>query len=339
MNSDTPSGEAEAVLVNALLHSHYPDTYNPNENFQEHFLDMIRSFEFVQVNQENHVKTLAQHTSTAEHGSNSRATPTLGIVYPTDIPEDLSMILLYKQWLEGAGFRVITGSPFNLVPNSFGQVTMFGEVLNIVLRHYKTDWWGERESVWQDGSSYPDAEPLGEQLRTILDAEFNGRCAVVNPFGAVLTQNKNSMAFLWEHINVFSAAAQATIRQYIPQTYRLCNVNAHTFNKNDWVLKSDYGCEGDEVIIGHNVTDDIWAQSLNVAHAERWILQRFFHATPLAIHSRQGIQDYIPNYGVYIIGGKAAGIYTRLSPIATDYRALSLATFVVKNPAAQGFAA
>src|SRR5262249_11455988 len=41
MNSDTPSGEAEAVVLNQLLHPFHPDLSNPNEGFEERFWQML----------------------------------------------------------------------------------------------------------------------------------------------------------------------------------------------------------------------------------------------------------------------------------------------------------
>ena len=75
---------------------------------------------------------------------------------------------------------------------------MFGVPVDLIIRHYKTDWWGERLGVWRDAEPYPDAEPLMPQLRLLLEAEYAGRVTIVNPFGAVLSQNKLSLAFMWE---------------------------------------------------------------------------------------------------------------------------------------------
>jgi len=235
------------------------------------------------------------------------------------------MILCYEEWLENAGFTVFKGAPYNLQAMQDGGIGMFGKRADILLRHYKTDWWGERESVWQDGEAFPDAEPLHRELMLTLDAVENGLCTVVNPFGAVLTQNKLTMAFMYTFQHRFSEAAQQTIRELVPETCRLCDVQDKTMieeNKRDWVLKSDYGCEGAEVIIGKAVSDELWQRSTEPAIPTRWILQRFFEAVPTA-------EGYIPNYGVYLLGGTASGIYTRLAPVITDYHAVSAATFIV----------
>ncbi len=300
MNSDTPSGEAEAVLLNSLFAPSFPPVQNPNSAFPAQFIEMLRSF-LTPVNTEP---------------------LRVGIIFPTEIPEDLSMVLCYEEWLQGAGFEVVFGAPFNLHPMEGGAVGMFGKRLHIALRHYKTDWWAERESVWIDGLHFPDEEPLERELSLILEAVAGGHLQVVNPFGAALTQNKLTMAFFWHIHERFSPEAQETIDRYVPKTLRLCDVqDAALLEKNDWVMKSDYGCEGDEVIIGREVSDDIWQQSLEQAIPTRWILQQFFAAAPTE-------DGYIPNFGVYLLGGRTSGIYTRLAPVATDYRALSVATFL-----------
>ena len=61
------------------------------------------------------------------------------------------------------------------------------------------------------------------------------------------------MAFLWERRDGLSPAARAAVEAHLPVTRapggrrpaRSCEAE-----QADWVLKSDYGCEGEEVIIG-----------------------------------------------------------------------------------------
>lgn len=316
MNSDTPSGEAEAVLLNDIVFAampHQQALVNPNAHFIHSFSTMVKSF-----------STTYPHDSQPQgHSSKQR----IGIVFPTEQPEDLSMMLCYHEWLTAAGFEVVLGSPYNLHMLGDSSAAMFDEKIDILLRHYKTDWWAERESVWLDGADFPDPDPLHRELAIALEAASNGRLRIVNPFGAVLTQNKITMAFFYQFPELFSSFAQETIHRYIPPTQRLCDIDEETRQKNllgkqhNYVLKSDYGCEGDEVIVGQNVTADIWQRSVQQAIPTRWIVQEFFDAAPT--------QDgYIPNYGVYLLGGKARGIYTRLAPTQTDYRSLSVATFL-----------
>jgi hypothetical protein len=257
----------------------------------------------------------------ASHGG--RVPRTVGIVYPTELPEDLSMIAVYRQWLQARGCQVILGSPYNLHP-CHGGVGMFGEPLSLVLRHYKTDWWGEREVVWRDADPYPDADPLTAPLRLLLEAEYSGKVTVVNPFGAVVSQNKLSLALMWEEQQRFSPRARRWIRRYIPPTYRLSQIPATELlpRRQAWVLKSAYGCEGEETVCGPFVDAAEWRATVANALPDYWVCQRFFDVTPQACGA-------LPNYGVYLVGGRSAGFYTRLAATATDADAVTAPTFIV----------
>ena len=117
------------------------------------------------------------------------------------------MIALYRQWLEARGCQVVLGSPYNLHACDTG-VGMFGEPLDLVIRHYKTDWWGEREVAWSDADPYLDPDPLDKPLRLLLEAEYNWRVTVVNPFGTVATQEKRCFIHdVGDNRAVFAAVA------------------------------------------------------------------------------------------------------------------------------------
>ncbi len=92
-----------------------------------------------------------------------------------------------------------------------------------------------------------------------------------------------------------------------------------------WVLKSDYGCEGEEVIVGAEVTDAVWRASLAAARPGRWVAQRRFDAV-------RDDAGRAVNFGVYLIAGRAAGLYARRSRLATDRAALSLAVSLEAEP-------
>ncbi|MGQ4810493.1 hypothetical protein NKDENANG_03964 [Candidatus Entotheonellaceae bacterium PAL068K] len=300
INSDTPSGEAESVLLNRLLHPYHVAVRNPNRLLPTAFWRMLM----------------------ASHGG--RPPGTVGIVYPTELPEDLSMIVIYQRWLQARGCRVVLGSPYNLQPCA-GGVGMFGEALDLIIRHYKTDWWGERQVVWRDAEPYPDPEPLVWPLRLVLEAEYSGKVTVVNPFGAVLSQNKLTLAFIWEEQERFSPQAQRWIRRYIPETLRLESIPPAELldHQASWVLKSAYGCEGEETICGPDVSTVEWREAVTTALPEFWIAQRFFDVAPET-------QGALPNYGVYLVAGCSAGFYTRLAPRSTDETAVTAPTFVAR---------
>ena len=235
------------------------------------------------------------------------------------MPEDLSMVLLYRRWFEERGWQVTLGSPFNLRRFGGGHAGLFDMPCDVFIRHYKTDWWTERIPAWADEPPVPDAEPLREQLAIILGAAIAGTCAVINPFGAVVAQNKRAMALMWEKIELFSEPSRDAIRRYLPETVRLETMPRSQMiaEQQEWVLKSDYGCEGDEVVIGAETPPDLWEASLDLAVPGRWVAQRRFR-TRLQTDGVTAV-----NYGVFLVAGEAAGLYTRLAARGTDRSALS----------------
>jgi len=301
LNCDTPTGEAEAVILGALTANEHAGAIDPNVDLERRFVAMVEA--------------LASRELAGERPR------TVGLVYPTEMTEDLGIVRLYRRWFEARGYRVVLGSPYNLSHDARG-LCLFDTPFSILLRHYKTDWWGERLAVWDD-SEIADKEPLLEPLRAVLESAALGECAVVNPFGSVLPQNKRAMAFMWEHIHRFSPHATEVIQRYIPVSSRLETLHEEQLfaQREDWVLKSDYGAEGEEVIVGRTVTDAIWRASIEHARKGRWIVQRYF-----AAHVNAAGEAV--NYGIYVIAGEAAGIYARLHDAPTDDQAVSVPALV-----------
>lgn len=306
INCDTPTGEAEAIVLGRLAAEDHPGHVDPNAALEERFVAMVETFARISLD--------------GELGKTAR---TIGLVYPTEFTEDLSLVRLYKRFFEARGYDVVLGSPYNLAYDEARGTTLFDTPVGIILRHYKTDWWSERQSVWDD-DDLPDTEPLVGPLDAIFRGIAAGKTTVVNPFGAVLPQNKRAMAFFWEHLHRFSPHAQSVIQRYIPITSRLETMHEEQLavQRADWVLKSDYGAEGDEVVIGKLVTDEVWRASLLHARTGRWIAQRYFEAETI------DAAGTTVNHGVYLVGGEAAGLYARLQAGATDDRALSVPVLI-----------
>ncbi len=312
LNCDTPTGEAEAVVLSRLARDERGELLDPNADLPRRLGAMVEIL----------VERLVD-------GPAPRA---VGIVYPTEFTEDLSVIRLYRRWLEEIGFEVVLGSPYNLGAEEGGErATLFGRPVAAILRHYKADGWGERASAWDD-ETLPDALPLAAPLGTALRASAFRRTAIINPFGAVVPQNKRTMAFMWEHIHRFSTRARGLIERHVPYTSRLETLHPERLlaDREGWVLKSDYGAEGDEVVIGRATDDATWAASLVHARPGRWVAQRWFDAVP---EGRPGGADQPLNYGVFLIGGEACGLYVRRQAGATDDHAVSVPVLVRPSPA------
>jgi hypothetical protein len=198
--------------------------------------------------------------------------------------------------------------------------------VDLIVRHYKTDWWGERVPVWTDSPGYLDPEPLHAPLASLLAAEASGEVTVVNPFGSGVTQNKLSLAFFWEQQKRFSPRARNWIRLYIPETFRMETVGAARLlaERQAWVLKTDYGCEGEETVCGPFVSEEVWRRTIELARPEHFVAQRFFRVLP-------DESGRLANYGVYLLGGAAAGFFTRLSTQGTGYAAVTVPTYVARG--------
>jgi glutathionylspermidine synthase len=255
----------------------------------------------------------------------SDAVPTVGIVYPTEFPEDLALIGLYRRWLESMGWRVVLGSPFNLSKLGSG-LALFGERIDVMLRHYMAHWWGERLPVLRGEPDYPDPEPL-EQLDLVLDAEARGEVVVVNPFGAILPQNKLSMALFWERPELFPEDVVERAKTWIPETRRLAAADKDTLSREReaWVLKSDFGCEGDEVLIGAAKSQALWDYALEHAIESHWIAQR-------RIETRATEDGLVPNFGLYVVAGELAGVFVRLDPPLNASDAYSVTAPLILQP-------
>ncbi len=217
---------------------------------------------------------------------------------------------------------MVLGSPYNIALDDDGNVDLFGERPTLVLRHYKSDWFAERQSVWTD-ETLGDAAPLTEPLRALLTAQHRRRCVVVNPFGAVAAQNKRLMAFCWERIHRFSVSSQQAIQRLIPYTARLETMHEMQLraDKDRWVIKSNYGAEGDEVIIGRFTDVSTWEETIAKARPGCFIVQRYFQP-------KADAAGIVQNHGVFVVGGEACGIYTRRDGGFTDASALSVPTMV-----------
>jgi glutathionylspermidine synthase len=298
LNCDTPTGEAEAVVLGALAQVAAPGLVDPNARLGARFVAMV----------ERVVEAIV--------GAGARRSAAL--VYPTEFTEDLSLVRLYKGWLEERGWTVVLGSPYNLrAGEEDATLRVFDQPVSLLLRHYKTDWWSERASAWADEEPL-DQLALYEPLSLALRAQAKGRTSVVNPLGAVLPQNKRTMAFFWEHIHRFTLRSQELIRELVPVTSRLEALHPEMLRaqRGDWVLKSDYGAEGEEVIVGRLVTDEEWGEACAHARRGRWIAQRYFDA-------RLDDAGRATNLGVFLVAGEPAGLYARVQEGPTNVYALS----------------
>lgn len=310
INCDTPSGIAEAVVLGRLTTR--PPARDANASLLARWVALLHHAAQQQL-----------------HPAPQLGEPlTIGILAPTEHTEDLPMQLLWRHALQEHGWRVVDGSPFNLSLAADGRAALLGVPCDVMVRHYKTDWWAERRSVWRDEPPVPDDEPLLGPLRVLVGAQVAGRTAVVNPMGAIVPQNKRFFALLHRHIDLLTPKSQAAVAQFVPVTYLLEALDAVQLaaEQAQWVLKSDYGAEGAEVIVGAEVDAAVWQSSLDQAVPGRWVAQRWFDA------ARNPAGEQV-NWGVYLIAGASAGLLARQSTLATDERAVMAAVQLLPGAA------
>lgn len=313
LNADTPSGQSDILACAEVFEALHPELEDPNRAHGEQVAALVdRWFR--------------------AHTGEDRAPRTLGIVYPTELPEDILLIRTWELVFERAGLTVQRGSPFNLTFDDDGTVRLFGEPMDVILRHYKTDWWGDRLPSRTDEPPLPDPVPL-PQLAPLLEADRAGRVLVVNPFGSMVAQDKRTMALLWARRDALSDEARATVETLIPETVRVSDIGAARLlaERADWVLKSDFGCEGEEVVIGARCTDAEWAAEVAACFAERWIAQRYFEVA-------ERVPGCDVNLGLYLVGGSFGGLYVRTTPrgVLTGIRARVVTPMRRREPAAHG---
>ena len=300
LNCDTPTGLAECTELGRVAALAHLGLLNPSAGLRSRWIAMVRSA----------VRSDVQR-------------PVVGILDPTEMTEDLCHVRLLGRWLEEAGFVVVRGSPFNLHQCPDARVGLFGTACDVLIRHYKTDWWACRSSPWLDQAPPPDSASLERELGLIAAAQAAGTVTVVNPWGTVVAQNKRMLALPWEHPEIFHAETLAVVKRHLPETRYLASLTRAQLlaEREQWVLKSDYGCEGEEVLVGSLTTPELWADSLRLADPRHWVVQRAF------LPRRDAVGRSM-NYGIFLIGGTPSGIYARRSATPTDALACSLPTLV-----------
>jgi hypothetical protein len=166
----------------------------------------------------------------------------------------------------------------------------------------------------------------GEWLIAQLPAEQwkgffqHGRTAVSNPGTALLIESKR-FPLVWDDLDV----PLPTWRAFLPETFD--PRAARWRGERGWVLKTAFCNTGDAVAIPGVGPATRWRQAVVDAawRPWRWVVQRRFE--PLAIATPRG--PMYPCLGVYVIDGRAAGVYGRIAPRPLiDFEAIDIAVLL-----------
>jgi glutathionylspermidine synthase len=139
---------------------------------------------------------------------------------------------------------------------------------------------------------------------------FGGETQVVNPGVAALSESKR-LPLIWDELRT----PLPTWRRVLPETRALADAPWAT--DEGWLIKKAYSNTGDTVSIRSAMSTWGWARRVAAARVapSQWVAQRRFSVVPVG-----GDQEpAYPCIGVYVIDGKAAGCYARLTdgPVVT----------------------
>lgn len=247
------------------------------------------------------VQSLAQTIST-------RLAPgeTVGLIHASSYVEDRAMMMALQRRLEEAGLKGCLIDPTQLKWQE-GQA------------RFDTNWDQSRAAYLV---RFFPAEWLTNLPRSSRWQEYFQNCLVpaTNPTSALLPQSKR-FPLVWDRMKTPLSAW----RRLMPETTdprRVKNLQAE-----DWVLKPIFGRAGDGIAMRGVTPEKKWAETCREARraSNSWIAQRRFQTLPV----RSGSQDWYPCIGVYTVGGRAAGIYGRISKTPlTDETAKEVAVLI-----------
>ena len=191
VNCDTPSGEAEAVELGSFATAEQSGCFDPCLNLGDRLCELVESMARPRTE-------YACRRVRLSHG-----------VFRGPIDDGTVPAGGLKN-VAGAWFSA-PRSIFALPPTAVWRCSAL-----VVMCCYATTRRTGGASACPCGATsprYSDPEPLLGPLGLVLGAVLRGRVGVVNPFGAVLAQNKLTFAFMWEEMNRFPVWAQEIIRQ------------------------------------------------------------------------------------------------------------------------------
>ncbi len=223
--------------------------------------------------------------------------------------EDQQVAFILARELRRRGFQThFIQSPEALDWKSGGVATLARaphEQLSGVIRFFQAEWLAKfpRKSGWH-------------KLFTA-----DGFTRVSNPALCVISESKR-LPLSFSFLN----SGCETLIELLPKCIEPREIPANM--RENWVLKAAYANTGDAVFIGAETTERDWNRLLRRAQQRpsEWIAQEKFDT--LTLQSEQGVIR--PCIGVFVIGGRAAGAYVRLSRTqVTDAYALEAPLFIV----------
>jgi glutathionylspermidine synthase len=229
-------------------------------------------------------------------------TGTIGLVHATAYTDDRQVMVFLQRELQRQGIASHLLSPADLDWRD-GAAHAAGETLDVLFRFFPVEW-------------LPNLK--GSGWKGFFDAT---KTIQVNPGQAVISQSKR-FPLTWAHLS-HQPAQWVSLS---PET-----IAWRPDVDDGWVCKPAFGRVGDGIGLHGATTVREWKE-IRTARAKRpreWIAQRRFDAVPCTSESGR----VYPCLGVYVVDGRAAGIYGRIArrPLV-DHLAQDVAVLVMPEP-------
>lgn len=199
--------------------------------------------------------------------------------------EDLQVIYAFQRELSRIGTKsVLIQSPGALEWRPGKCRTRSGFDVSVIVRFYQVEWLARlnRCTHWQD----------------LLLSTFP---RTVNPTAAVVSESKRFPL-------AFSSPRQEW-QSFVPESRDPRLVDSGEWD--DWVLKAAYSNTGDEIHLCSDIEEKRRRRIVRTAQKNHraWVAQRRFET--ITLDSELG--PLFPCVGVFVVNGRAAGAYARLS--------------------------
>lgn len=214
----------------------------------------------------------------------------IAFVHATAYTDDRQVMLFLAERFAGEGLVPVLTSPADLLwREGRAELAGDGRPVDGIVRFYPAEWLPHigRRHTWErffHGGATPQS----------------------NPGYALIVQSKR-FPLIWDRLKTDLSAWRALL----PETRDPREVRWR--NSEEWVLKPALGRVGEWIGMRGVTADKEWRQITRyvVRHPRYWVAQRRFAAVPA---EGQGPNLY-PCLGVYVIDGKACGIYGRASSV------------------------
>jgi glutathionylspermidine synthase len=226
----------------------------------------------------------------------------VGLIHATAYADDRQVMEYMARELAEMGVPTLQLSPAQVTWRERRAFSPSGCEFGAILRFFPAEWLDEldRRSCWPEF--------------------FRARTPAANPPQALLAQSKRWPLY-WDELRTPLPAW----RRLLPQT--VDPRNADWREDQTWVLKPALGRVGDGIGLRGATGAKDWSRiARNASWFPRaWVAQRRFETLPI----QTSLGQLYPTLGVYVIDGRASGIYARCAGNALiDYRSHEAAVLV-----------